>query len=115
MSGGKFGSYDQPSRDIADLKRQRNELETRLAAIESTTAPRLASMGAFSLAASATSTTVTDANVSAASKIFTAPTDDGAVSLEGAIRCTAGSGSFSVSHANSTVTRSYAYIVVNPA
>jgi hypothetical protein len=99
-------------------------LETRIAELERRLrgvaggAGIVASLGTFSLTAdgSATSTTKTDAAVTGSSRIFFVPSDSGGWSVDGALNgITPGAGSFSISHQASTLTRSYNYIVINPA
>ena len=110
MSGG-FGSPDQLARRVTDLERK-----LRQAGVGSS-AGTLASIGTLTLTADgvATSTAVTDPNVTASSLIALIPVDDGALSPEGAVRCVAASGSFAAHHAAASITRTYQYFAINPA
>ncbi|EIM25752.1 hypothetical protein [Microvirga lotononidis] len=118
MSGGNpFGSTDQRGRDITDLKRKVKEigsLEERVAALEATPSIFL---GSVSLAVSpATSTVKADANVTASSTILPVASDAGGWSIDAGITgITPAAGSFTVAHSASTLTRTFSYVVVNPA
>ena len=109
MSVGARGHGGGVETRIAELER-RQRVNAPIASV--------AAMGTFALTAdgSATSTIVPDSAVVASSLIFFMPTSDAAASQDGALgRPILAAGSFSVSHAASTLARSYKYLVVNPA
>lgn len=63
----------------------------------------------------ATSTTKTDASVTASSIVLPVGASAGAWSIDaGIVGITASAGSFTVSHTASTLTRTFNYIVINP-
>lgn len=110
MSSG-FGSSDQLSRRVTELERK---LRQQSAA---TGAGNIASMGSVSLAASpATSTVKTDAAVTSASIILPVASNANGWSVDAGITgITPAAGSFTVSHTASALTRTFSYIVINPA
>lgn len=110
MTTSGFGSNTQLERRVTDLERKQRAIAS--------TAGIVAKMGTFSLTADgmATSTTVTDSTVTASSVILYAPSNGNGWSVDGALNgITPGSGSFTVSHQASSLTRTYNYIVINPA
>ena len=108
MSG--FGSSTQSDRRITELERKLRSLSA-----PASMAGAIASLGSFTLGGG-TSTLVTDANVPASSLIFYTPNSADAWSVDGGLNgITTASGSFTVSHPDSALSRSYKYLVVNPA
>ena len=92
------------------------ELERKLAVQSGAAAGTITATGTVSLATgAATSTVATDANIASTSLIYLAPTSSGAWSVDAGISAiTPASGQFTVTHAASSLTRSYNYIAITP-
>lgn len=116
MSGG-FGSSTQETRRITDLERQRRALEERVNALESSTTPVLAALGSVTLATgAATSTVKSDASVKTTSVILIVASSADGWSIDAGITgITSAAGSFTISHSASSLTRTFNYVVINPA
>ncbi len=113
MSGGAgsgFGSPDQVSRRVTELERQLREIKTA-------TQPTVAAMGSVSLATgAATSTVKSDASVKTTSVILIVASSADGWSIDAGITAiTPAAGSFTVSHSASSLTRTFNYVVINPA
>lgn len=111
MSSG-WGSGNQSDRRITELERK-----VRAAGIGSS-AGTIAGIGTVTLASdgSSTSTLKTDASVTASSIIFPVASSADGWSIDAGITgITAAAGSFTINHSASTLSRSFNYIVINPA